>query len=405
MKGTLQFDSIERALDELRQGRMVVIADDEDRENEGDVACAAEFCTAEHVRFMANHARGLICVPMLKERADALGLTPMVTSNTALHGTGFTVSVDYVHGTTTGISAADRSATIRALASDEARPLDFARPGHVFPLIARDEGVLRRAGHTEAIVDLCRLAGLKPVGVICEIIGDDGEMLRGEQLLAFARHHQMAIVTIKDLIAYRLQRERLVEMRAHTTLLTEYGEFDFRVYVNKHDGKEHIALVKGQISSEEPVLVRVHSECMTGDIFGSLHCDCGAQLHASLRAIQQEGKGVLLYMRQEGRGIGLVAKIQAYRLQQEFGLDTVEANLHLGFKPDAREYGIGAQILYDLGVRKMRLLTNNPTKRVGLASFGLEIVERVPIIIEPNEINRRYLETKKHKMGHLLEGL
>lgn len=401
----MQFDTIEHAAEELRSGRMIVIADDEDRENEGDVACAAQFCTPEHVRFMANYARGLICVPMRKQRADALGLEPMVASNTALHGTGFTVSVDYVHGTTTGISAADRSATIRALADSNARPSDFARPGHVFPLVARDEGVLRRAGHTEAIVDLCTIAGVEPVGVICEIVGDDGEMLRGEQLVEFARQHRMAIVTIKDLIAYRLQRERLVELQAETRLATEYGEFTFKVYVNKHDGKEHIALIKGTIDSAKPVLVRVHSECMTGDIFGSLHCDCGQQLHAALRAIEQEGTGVLLYMRQEGRGIGLVAKIQAYRLQQERGIDTVDANIHLGFKPDAREYGIGAQILYDLGIRKMRLLTNNPKKRVGLASFGLEIIERVPIVIAPNQINRRYLETKKHKLGHLLEGI
>ncbi|KXB98706.1 MAG: 3,4-dihydroxy-2-butanone 4-phosphate synthase [Chlorobi bacterium NICIL-2] len=401
----MQFDTIEHAADELRRGRMIVIADDEDRENEGDVACAAQFCTLEHVRFMANYARGLICVPMRRQRADALGLEPMVAANTALHGTGFTVSVDYIHGTTTGISAADRSATIRALADPNAKPSDFARPGHVFPLIARDEGVLRRAGHTEAIVDLCTIAGLEPVGVICEIVGDDGEMLRGEQLLEFARRHGMAIVTIKDLIAYRLERERLVELRAETRLATEYGEFIFKVYVNKHDGKEHIALVKGTIDPAKPVLVRVHSECMTGDVFGSLHCDCGEQLHAALRAIEQEGTGVLLYMRQEGRGIGLVAKIQAYRLQQERGLDTVDANIHLGFKPDAREYGIGAQILYDLGVRKMRLLTNNPKKRVGLASFGLEIVERVPIVIAPNDMNRRYLETKKNKLGHLLDGI
>lgn len=399
------FDTIERAIEELCAGRLIVIADDEERENEGDVACAAQFCTPEHVRFMANYARGLICVPMRRERAEALALAPMVTSNTALHGTGFTVSVDYIHGTTTGISASDRSVTIRALADPSSRPSDFARPGHVFPLIARDEGVLRRAGHTEAIVDLCSLAGLEPVGVICEIVGDDGEMLRGEQLIEFARRHGMAIVTIADLISYRLERERMVELRAETRLVTEFGEFDFKVYVNKCDGKEHIALVKGQIVPEQPVLVRVHSECMTGDVFGSLHCDCGAQLHAALRAIEREGNGVLLYMRQEGRGIGLVAKIQAYKLQQERGLDTVEANVHLGFKPDAREYGIGAQILYDLGVRKMRLLTNNPTKRVGLASFGLEIVERVPIVIEPNEVNRRYLETKKLKMGHLLDGV
>ncbi|MCX7929663.1 MAG: bifunctional 3,4-dihydroxy-2-butanone-4-phosphate synthase/GTP cyclohydrolase II [Chlorobi bacterium] len=405
MSRVLGFDTIERAIDELRAGRLIVIADDEERENEGDIACAAQLCTPEHIRFMTNHARGLICVPMRKERADALSLTPMVATNTALHGTGFTVSVDYVHGTTTGISAADRSATIRALANSAVHPTDFARPGHVFPLIARDEGVLRRAGHTEAIVDLCALAGLEPVGVICEIIGDDGEMLRGQQLIEFARQYGLAVVTIADLIAYRLQRERIIELQAETKLMTAFGEFDFKVYVNKHDSKEHIALVKGIIASDEPVLVRVHSECMTGDVFGSLHCDCGAQLHAALRAIEREGKGVVLYMRQEGRGIGLVGKIQAYRLQQEHGLDTVDANVHLGFKPDAREYGIGAQILYDLGVRKMRLLTNNPTKRVGLASFGLEIVERVPIVVEPNEINRRYLETKKLKMGHLLDGI
>lgn len=400
----MKFDTIEDALADFAAGKFVIVMDDEDRENEGDLICAAELCTPEHVTFMSQLGRGLICAPLSQQRADQLNLNMMVKNNTALHGTGFTVSVDYVHGTTTGISSPDRSATLMALAHPDTKPEDLGRPGHIFPLVAIDEGVLRRAGHTEAVVDLCKLSNLQPVGVLCEIIRDDGEMARAPELMDFAKEHHLKIITIKDLIAYRMKREKLVELMAETELQTEYGEFTIKVYVNKHDGKEHIAMHKGDIANGEPVLVRVHSECLTGDIFHSMHCDCGAQLNAAMKAIESAGRGVLLYMRQEGRGIGLVNKIKAYRLQRE-GLDTVEANIHLGFKPDAREYGIGAQILYDLGVRKMRLLTNNPTKRVGLGSFGLEIIDCVPIEVEANDVNRAYLETKKEKMGHLLNGV
>jgi 3,4-dihydroxy 2-butanone 4-phosphate synthase/GTP cyclohydrolase II len=328
----------------------------------------------------------------------------MVQNNSALHETNFTVSIDYVHGTTTGISSPDRSATIRALAHPDAKPEDFGRPGHVFPIVAVDHGVLRRAGHTEAAVDLSRLAGTGDAGVICEIVDDDGTMARAPRLHEFARRHGLRIITIKDLIAYRLERERSVVRKAEADLETEYGVFRIAVYQAAEENKEHVALVKGDVTDGEPVLVRVHSECMTGDIFHSKHCDCGAQLDAALRAIDEAGRGVVLYMRQEGRGIGLVNKIRAYQLQAQ-GMDTVEANIHLGFKPDAREYGIGAQILYDLGVRKMRLLTNNPTKRVGLSGFGLETVELVPIEVEPNAVNQRYMETKKERMGHILRNV
>lgn len=398
------FDTIDDAIRDIADGKFVVVLDDEDRENEGDLLCAASLCTPEHVTFMSVHGRGLICTPISKERAIELRLQPMVQNNSALHETNFTVSIDYVHGTTTGISSPDRSATIRALAHPDAKPEDFGRPGHVFPIVAVDHGVLRRAGHTEAAVDLSRLAGTGDAGVICEIVDDDGTMARAPRLHEFARRHGLRIITIKDLIAYRLERERSVVRKAEADLETEYGVFSIAVYQAAEENKEHVALVKGNVTDGEPVLVRVHSECMTGDIFHSKHCDCGAQLDAALRAIDEAGRGVVLYMRQEGRGIGLVNKIRAYQLQAQ-GMDTVEANIHLGFKPDAREYGIGAQILYDLGVRKMRLLTNNPTKRVGLSGFGLETVELVPIEVAPNAVNQRYMETKKERMGHILRNV
>ncbi|MFM8840095.1 MAG: bifunctional 3,4-dihydroxy-2-butanone-4-phosphate synthase/GTP cyclohydrolase II, partial [bacterium] len=381
------FDSIEQAIHDLQLGKVVVVLDDEDRENEGDIICAAEFCTPEQVNFMASHAKGLICVAMPSERAIALELAPMVPDNTALHGTKFTVSIDYLHGTSSGISASDRSATIKALVKSDIQPADFGRPGHIFPLIAVEEGVLRRAGHTEAVVDLMKLGGLHPVGVLCEILAEDGTMMRTPQLMEFAEKHQLSIITVKDLIKYRVSNEQLVTPVAEAQLPTEFGDFTLKVFANTVDGKEHVALVKGGWKEDESILVRVHSECLTGDIFHSLRCDCGPQLSAALSMIQQAEKGVLLYMRQEGRGIGLVNKVKAYSLQEK-GLDTVEANVQLGFQPDPRDYGIGAQILASLGVRKMRLLTNNPTKRVGLESYGLEVVERVPIEMAPNPTNR-----------------
>lgn len=398
------FDSIEQAIKDLQAGKVVVVLDDEDRENEGDIICAAEFCTPEQVNFMASQAKGLICVALPSEKAIALDLAPMVPDNTALHGTRFTVSIDYLHGTSSGISASDRSATIKALVQPNIKPDDFGRPGHIFPLIAVEEGVLRRAGHTEAVVDLMKLGGLQPVGVLCEILAEDGTMMRTPQLMEFSEKHQLSIITVKDLIRYRLNKEQLVTAVAEAKLPTEFGDFMLQVFANTVDGKEHVALVKGTWNEDEPILVRVHSECLTGDIFHSLRCDCGPQLSAALYMIQEAEKGVLLYMRQEGRGIGLVNKVKAYSLQEQ-GLDTVEANVQLGFQPDPRDYGIGAQILASLGVRKMKLLTNNPTKRVGLESYGLEVVERVPIEMQPNSVNRDYLETKKVKMGHLLTHL
>ncbi|MBS1536135.1 MAG: bifunctional 3,4-dihydroxy-2-butanone-4-phosphate synthase/GTP cyclohydrolase II [Bacteroidetes bacterium] len=400
----VRFNTIEEAVSDLADGKLLIVVDDEDRENEGDVVCAAELCTPEMINFMAMEARGLICVPMPQSRARELDLEVMVPANTALHRTRFTVSVDFLHGTSTGISSSDRSATVRALVDSKTKPEDLGRPGHIFPLIAVEGGVLRRAGHTEAMVDLLTLAHLTPVGVICEIINDDGKMARQKDLMTFAKKHSLKIITVKDLIAYRLQQTKLVTNVAEAKLPTEFGEFTLKVYQNTVDGKEHVALVKGVWNPGEPVLVRVHSECLTGDVFGSMRCDCGSQLHAAMQAISKAGRGVLLYMRQEGRGIGLVNKVKAYSLQEQ-GLDTVEANLHLGFTPDPRDYGIGAQILGDLGVTKMRLLTNNPTKRVGLESYGLEVTERVPIEIEPNEINQQYMNTKKIKMGHLLDHL
>lgn len=399
-----QFDTINQAITDLQLGKIVVVLDDEDRENEGDLICAAQFCSPEHINFMAKEARGLICVALSQEKAMHLQLAPMVSENTALHGTKFTVSIDYIHGTSSGISASDRAATVQALINEDVKPEDFGRPGHIFPLIAAEEGVLRRAGHTEAVVDLMKLADLHPVGVLCEILDADGTMMRTEKLLDYAEKYSLSIITVKDLIAYRLHSEKLIQAVAEAKLPTEYGDFKLMVFANTVDGKEHLALVKGTWLPEEPVLVRVHSECLTGDIFGSKRCDCGKQLAIALSMIEEEGKGVLLYMRQEGRGIGLINKVKAYSLQEQ-GLDTVEANEKLGFLPDPRDYGIGAQILASLGIKNMKLITNNPTKRVGIESYGLKVIERIPIETEPNPENVKYLETKKFKMGHLLTHL
>ncbi len=399
-----QFDTINQAITDLQLGKIVVVLDDEDRENEGDLICAAQFCSPEHINFMAKEARGLICVALSQEKAMHLQLAPMVSENTALHGTKFTVSIDYIHGTSSGISASDRATTVQALINEDVKPEDFGRPGHIFPLIAAEEGVLRRAGHTEAVVDLMKLADLHPVGVLCEILDADGTMMRTEKLLDYAEKYSLSIITVKDLIAYRLHSEKLIQAVAEAKLPTEYGDFKLMVFANTVDGKEHLALVKGTWLPEEPVLVRVHSECLTGDIFGSKRCDCGKQLAIALSMIEEEGKGVLLYMRQEGRGIGLINKVKAYSLQEQ-GLDTVEANEKLGFLPDPRDYGIGAQILASLGIKNMKLITNNPTKRVGIESYGLKVIERIPIETEPNPENVKYLETKKFKMGHLLTHL
>jgi 3,4-dihydroxy 2-butanone 4-phosphate synthase/GTP cyclohydrolase II len=397
-------DSIEEAVLDLRSGKCIIVVDDEDRENEGDLICSAELCTETNINFMASQGKGLICVSVTEQRARELDLPLMVSDNTALHGTRFTVSIDYSHGTTSGISVHDRTATVRAMADQDACPSDFARPGHIFPLIAVNGGVLRRAGHTEAVVDLMTLAGLKPVGVLCEILKDDGSMARVPDLVEMARAHGLKMISVQDLIAYRRRTEQLVIMVAEAKLPSDHGDFVLRVFENRLDGKEHVAIIKGDVSDGTPVLVRVHSECLTGDIFGSRRCDCGPQLHAALEMIEREGRGVVLYMRQEGRGIGLVNKIKAYALQEQ-GLDTVEANTHLGFPPDPRDYGIGAQILHDLGIRHMRLMTNNPKKRVGLQSHGLEVVDLVPLEIAANEDNQQYLETKRDKMGHLLRHL
>ena len=399
-----QFDTINQAITDLQLGKIVVVLDDEDRENEGDLICAAQFCSPEHINFMAKEARGLICVALSQEKAMHLQLAPMVSENTALHGTKFTVSIDYIHGTSSGISASDRAATVQALINEDVKPEDFGRPGHIFPLIAAEEGVLRRAGHTEAVVDLMKLADLHPVGVLCEILDADGTMMRTEKLLDYAEQYSLSIITVKDLIAYRLHSEKLIQAVAEAKLPTDYGDFKLMVFANTVDGKEHLALVKGSWLPDEPVLVRVHSECLTGDIFGSKRCDCGKQLAIALSMIEEEGKGVLLYMRQEGRGIGLINKVKAYSLQEQ-GFDTVEANEKLGFLPDPRDYGIGAQILASLGIKNMKLITNNPTKRVGIESYGLKVIERIPIETEPNPENAKYLETKKFKMGHLLTHL
>ena len=397
----IRLDAIEDAIYDLILGRIIIVVDDEDRENEGDFVALAEKATPEVINFMIREGRGLVCVPITEERADELDLPPMVARNTDYHGTAFTVSVDHVE-TTTGISAYERSRTVRALIDPDSRPQSFRRPGHVFPLIAKKGGVLRRAGHTEAAVDLAKMCGSYPAAVICEVIKEDGTMARLPDLYKIAKKHNMKLISIKDLIAYRNQKEKLVRREVEVRLPTDYGVFQAVAYTNDVDRKEHVALVKGQIDGGKPVLVRVHSECLTGDVFHSHRCDCGPQLAAALRQISAEGTGVLLYMRQEGRGIGLINKLKAYKLQEQ-GLDTVDANLRLGFAPDLRDYGIGAQILKDLGVRRMRLLTNNPRKIKGLEGYGLEVVERVPLQMEENEDNARYLHTKKSKLGHLLQ--
>ncbi len=394
--------TIEEALEEFKAGRFLIIVDDESRENEGDVVMAAEKVTPEAINFMARFARGLICMPMMGQRLDELGIPMMVRENTERMHTAFSVSVDYKRGTATGISAHDRAATVRALLDPNSRGADFARPGHLFPLRYQEGGVLVRAGHTEATVDLAKLAGLQPASVLCEVMNEDGTMARMPQLEEFAKKHGIKILSIEQIIAYRRQHEQLIKRVAETRLPTRHGLFTAIAYKSVVDPDEHLALVMGKLSPDEPVLVRVHSECMTGDVFGSLRCDCGDQLNMALDAIAREGKGVFLYMRQEGRGIGLHNKIRAYALQ-DTGLDTVEANEALGFAPDLRHYGIGAQILVDLGVRKLRLLTNNPKKVVGLEGYGLELVERVPIVVPPNSESARYLETKRSKLGQLLE--
>ena len=399
-----KLNTIEEALKDLASGKMVIVMDDEERENEGDLIASSELCTPETINFMASKAKGLICVAITEDRAKKLELEPMVYNNSSLHETRFTVSVDYAHGTTTGISAYDRAATVQALANEDTKPSDLLRPGHIFPLISMNEGVLRRAGHTEGTVDLMKLAGLSPSGVLCEIINEDGTMARYPQLVEFANKNDMKIITIKDLIAYRLKREILVKSVAEANLPIEYGNFKIYIFSNLVDNLDHIALVLGDIKDDEPTLIRVHSECLTGDVFGSLRCDCGEQLNASLKLISENGSGILLYMRQEGRGIGLINKIKSYALQED-GYDTVEANHKLGFPSDPRDYGIGAQILLKLGVNKMKLITNNPKKRVGLESYGLEVVELVPMEIEPNTHNKYYLSTKKNKMGHFLHNL
>ncbi len=395
------FDTVDDALASFRSGKIVIAVDDDDRENEGDFVCAAEFVTPEVINFLATNGRGIICAPLTAERAGALGLELMVDTNTSLHETPFTVSVDVIAGTTTGVSAGDRAATVRALVNPATTPADLARPGHIFPLRALDGGVLRRAGHTEAVIDLCRLAGLTPAGVLCEIMNEDGSMARVPELLALAERFAMRIITVKDLIAFRMRSEHMVERLVSTRLPTRHGEFILHLYCSLPDQKEHLALVKGEIHRNTPTLVRVHSECLTGDVFGSSRCDCNEQLNAALRMIDEAGNGVLVYMRQEGRGIGLVNKLKAYRLQDE-GLDTVEANEKLGFRADLRDYGFGAQILRDLGVGKIRLLTNNPKKVVGLGGYGLDIIERLPLEMGPNPHNERYLQTKRDKLGHLI---
>ena len=395
----IKLDSIESALADFREGKMVIVVDDEDRENEGDLIVAAEKITPEQVNFMLKNARGVLCAPVTLERCKELDLLPMVENNTSMLGTPFTVSVDKLEGCTTGVSIHDRCATIRALADPASTPETFGRPGHINPRYAQNQGVLRRTGHTEAAVDLARLAGLRPAAALMEIMSDDGSMARLPELRRRADEWGLKLIAIRDLIAYRMQKESLVEEGERVHLPTEYGDFQLIPFRQKSNGLEHIAIIKGDVNTDEPVLVRVHSSCATGDIFGSMRCDCGEQLHEALRMIEREGRGAVVYLSQEGRGIGLMDKIRAYKLQEQ-GMDTVEANLHLGHKADERDYGVGAQILNRLGIRKMRLMTNNPMKRVGLSGYGLEIVENVPIEIAPNEYDRFYMSTKKHRMGH-----
>lgn len=401
MNDNVSLSSIEEALEDFRQGRFVIVVDDEDRENEGDFITPAEMITPEKVNFMLRYGRGVLCAPITISRARELELPHQVQENTSMLGTPFTVTVDLLDGCTTGVSTHDRAATIRALADPSRRPVDFGRPGHINPLYAQDKGVLKRAGHTEAAVDLARLAGLQPAAALIEILNEDGTMARMPQLKQVAQEHGLKIISIRDLIAYRLQQESIVERGVEAELPTEFGSFRIIPLRQKSNGLEHVALIKGTWKADEPVLVRMHSSCMTGDIFGSKRCDCGEQLHRAMQMIDQDGKGIVVYLNQEGRGIGLMNKIAAYKLQEQ-GDDTVDANIHLGFQPDEREYGVGAQILRELGVGKIRLITNNPVKRVGLESYGLEIVENVPIVVPPNPFNKRYLETKRIRMGHKL---
>ncbi|MBO6287891.1 MAG: bifunctional 3,4-dihydroxy-2-butanone-4-phosphate synthase/GTP cyclohydrolase II [Prevotella sp.] len=396
-----KLNSIEEAVKDFKEGKFVIVVDDEDRENEGDLICAAEKITPEMVNFMLKNARGVLCVPITISRCEELNLPKQVNENTSMLGTPFTVTVDKLEGCTTGVSANDRAATIRALADPHSKPETFGRPGHINPLYAQENGVLKRSGHTEAAIDLCRMAGLYPAGALMEIMNDDGTMARMPQLIPFAKEHGLKIISIKDMIAYRLKKDSLVEMGEEVDMPTAYGHFRLIPFRQLSNGLEHFALIKGEWQEGDPIMVRVHSSCATGDILGSMRCDCGEQLHKAMQMIDKEGRGVLVYMQQEGRGIGLMNKIAAYKLQEE-GYDTVEANVHLGFKPDERDYGCGAQILRKLGVTKMRLLTNNPVKRVGLEAYGLEIIENIPIEIQPNKYNKRYLETKRDRMGHQL---
>lgn len=401
MDNKIRLDRIEDAIEDFRNGKMVIVVDDEDRENEGDLIMAAEKITPEDVNFMLKNARGVLCAPITQERCRELKLDKQVEDNTSMLGTPFTVTVDKLEGCSTGVSAADRSATLRALADPASVPETFGRPGHVNPLYAQDRGVLQRAGHTEAAVDLCRLAGLEPAGVLMEIMNEDGTMARLPELRKYADEWGLKLVSIADLIAYRLQNDSLVERGEEVDLPTAYGHFHLIPFRQKDNGLEHVALIKGDVTGDEPVLVRVHSSCATGDIFGSMRCECGEQLHKAMQAIDKEGRGAVIYLNQEGRGIGLMEKIRAYKLQEN-GMDTVDANLHLGHKADERDYGVGANILHSLGIRKMKLMTNNPMKRIGLDGYGLEITEIIPLEIEPNEYNRFYMRTKKERMGHQL---
>lgn len=401
----IKLNTIEEAIEDIKNGKVIIVVDDEDRENEGDFITAARNITPEIINFMATHGRGLICAPIIEDRAEELKLELMVQDNTSLHATPFTVSIDLIgKGCSTGISAYDRAQTIQALINPDTKPEDFAKPGHIFPLKARRGGVLRRTGHTEATIDIARLAGFEPAGVLVEIMNEDGTMARLPELMKIAKKFDLKIISIADLVAYRIKHETLIRKAEIVKMPTEYGDFELHAYEQTNSGEVHMALVKGHWTADEPVMVRVHSSCATGDIFGSCRCDCGAQLHKSMEMINEEGKGIILYMQQEGRGIGLLNKLKAYRLQEQ-GFDTVEANIELGFQADQRDYGVGAQILRDLNVQKMRLLSNNPKKRVGLVGYGLEIVENIPIQIEPNNYNRLYLETKKNKLGHNLSNI